>query len=54
MRGLLLLLLIVLPMSACQTSNSSTEAPRAKQVPHVLKGAMGDKRHDPYYWLRER
>ena len=54
MRGLLLPLLIVVPMSACQAPFSSAEAPRAKQVPHVLKGALGDERHDPYYWLRER
>ena len=54
MRGLVPTLLIVLPMSACQTPTSSAEAPRAKQVPHVLTGALGDERHDPYYWLRER
>ena len=54
MRGLLLPFLIVVPMSACQTPSSSAEAPRAKQVPHVLTGALGDERHDPYYWLRER
>ena len=54
MRGLVLPLLIALPMSACQTPTSSAEAPRAKQVPHVLTGALGDERNDPYYWLRER
>ncbi|MAW60903.1 MAG: oligopeptidase B [Planctomycetes bacterium] len=45
-------------MSGCQTPSSSStapaEAPRAKQIPHVLTGALGDERHDPYYWLRER
>lgn len=58
MRGLLLTLTIFLPMSACQTPSSSaeapSEAPRAKQVPHVLTGALGDERHDPYFWMRER
>ncbi|MCH2100393.1 MAG: S9 family peptidase [Planctomycetes bacterium] len=41
-------------MPACQTLTSSDEVPRAKQVPHVLTGALGDERHDPYYWLRDR
>jgi oligopeptidase B len=59
MRGLaFLLLLLLLPMTGCQTPSSSanipTEAPRAAIHPHVLKGALGDERHDPYYWLRER
>ena len=58
MRTFPVLILTSLIMSGCQTPSSSStapaEAPRAKQIPHVLTGALGDERHDPYYWLRER
>lgn len=58
MRGFAYLPLLFLPMTSCQTPSSSadapTEAPRATIKPHVLNGALGDERHDPYYWLRER
>jgi len=44
-------------MTACQSTpstDSSDQAPRAAQKPHTLRGALGDERHDPYFWLRER
>lgn len=52
------ILTLTILMSGCQTPSSSStapsDAPRAQQIPHTLTGALGDERHDPYYWLRER
>lgn len=56
MRGIVTLSFLTFLMTGCQTpsNDTPTEAPRAVEKPHVLKGALGDERHDPYYWLRER
>jgi oligopeptidase B len=49
----LTILLGALPMQACSHFASLPPAPKAAQKPHTLE-AHGDKREDPYFWLKER